>query len=85
MRPSAAAWHRGGPLGCRGWIPFRGLLRQDWYDAGDPVGAAEVESCRQAPCYDCDVCSMGAEIQTGLIGAELLLLRTGQLVVDGPV
>jgi radical SAM family uncharacterized protein len=53
----------------------RDWLWQDWQDAIDPAGAAEVEDCRWTPCYDCGVCpSMGTEIQTGPTGAMLLPL-----------
>ena len=53
----------------------RDWLWQDWQDAVDPAGAAEVEDCRWSPCYDCGVCpSMGTEIQTGPTGAKLLPL-----------
>jgi radical SAM family uncharacterized protein len=53
----------------------RDWLWQDWQDAVDPEGAAEVADCRWAPCYDCGVCpSMGTEIQTGPTGAKLLPL-----------
>jgi len=53
----------------------RDWLWQDWQDAVDPAGAAEVEDCRWTPCYDCGVCpAMGTEIQTGPTGATLLPL-----------
>jgi radical SAM family uncharacterized protein len=53
----------------------RDWLWQDWQDAVDPAGAAEVEDCRWTPCYDCGVCpAMGTEIQTGPTGAKLLPL-----------
>jgi len=53
----------------------RDWLWQDWRDAVDPAGAAEVEDCRWTPCYDCGVCpSMGTEIQTGPTGRTLLPL-----------
>jgi radical SAM family uncharacterized protein len=53
----------------------RDWLWQDWQDAVDPAGAAEVEDCRWTPCYDCGVCpAMGTEIQTGPTGARLLPL-----------
>jgi radical SAM family uncharacterized protein len=53
----------------------RDWLWQDWQDAVDPAGAAEVEDCRWTPCYDCGVCpSMGTGIQTGPTGAKLLPL-----------
>ncbi len=53
----------------------REWLWQDWQDAVDPAGAAEVEDCRWTPCYDCGVCpTMGTEIQTGPTGQKLLPL-----------
>jgi len=53
----------------------RDWLWQDWQDAVDPAGAAEVDDCRWTPCYDCGVCpGMGTEIQTGPTGAKLLPL-----------
>jgi radical SAM superfamily enzyme YgiQ (UPF0313 family) len=53
----------------------RDWLWQDWQDAVDPAGAAEVEDCRWTPCYDCGVCpTMGTEIQTGPTGRTLLPL-----------
>ncbi len=53
----------------------RDWLWQDWQDAVDPAGAAEVEDCRWSPCYDCGVCpSMGTGIQTGPTGVKLLPL-----------
>jgi radical SAM superfamily enzyme YgiQ (UPF0313 family) len=53
----------------------RDWLWQDWQDAVDPAGAAEVEDCRWTPCYDCGVCpAMGTEIQAGPTGARLLPL-----------
>jgi radical SAM family uncharacterized protein len=53
----------------------RDWLWQDWQDAIDPAGAAEVEDCRWTPCYDCGVCpAMGTEIQTGPTGQKLLPL-----------
>jgi radical SAM family uncharacterized protein len=53
----------------------RDWLWQDWQDAIDPAGAAEVEDCRWTPCYDCGVCpTMGTEIQTGPTGVTLLPL-----------
>jgi radical SAM family uncharacterized protein len=53
----------------------RDWLWQDWQDAIDPAGAAEVEDCRWTPCYDCGVCpTMGTEIQTGPTGIKLLPL-----------
>ena len=60
----------------------RDWLWQDWQDAVDPDGAAEVEDCRWTPCYDCGVCpTMGTEIQTGPTGQKLLPLS---VVGDGP-
>jgi hypothetical protein len=59
----------------------RDWLWQDWQDAVDPAGAAEVEDCRWTPCYDCGVCpTMGTEIQTGPTGRKLLPLT----VAAGP-
>jgi radical SAM family uncharacterized protein len=53
----------------------RDWLWQDWQDAVDPAGAAEVEDCRWTPCYDCGVCpGMGTQTQTGPTGAKLLPL-----------
>ena len=53
----------------------RDWLWQDWQDAVDPAGAAEVDDCRWTPCYDCGVCpAMGTEIQAGPTGAKLLPL-----------
>jgi radical SAM superfamily enzyme YgiQ (UPF0313 family) len=53
----------------------RDWLWQDWQDAIDPAGAAEVEDCRWTPCYDCGVCpTMGTEIQAGPTGRTLLPL-----------
>jgi radical SAM family uncharacterized protein len=53
----------------------RDWLWQDWQDAIDPAGPAEVEDCRWTPCFDCGVCpTMGTEIQTGPTGAKLLPL-----------
>jgi radical SAM family uncharacterized protein len=53
----------------------RDWLWQDWMDAVDPAGAAEVEDCRWTPCYDCGVCpTMGTEIQIGPTGVALLPL-----------
>ncbi len=53
----------------------RDWLWQDWQDAIDPAGPAEVDDCRWTPCYDCGVCpTMGTEIQTGPTGARLLPL-----------
>jgi radical SAM family uncharacterized protein len=60
----------------------RDWLWQDWQDAVDPAGAAEVEDCRWTPCFDCGVCpAMGTEIQTGPTGAKLLPLT---VVTAGP-
>ncbi|GAB3423741.1 radical SAM family protein [Flindersiella endophytica] len=51
----------------------REWLWQDWQEAIDPAGAAEVEDCRWTPCFDCGVCpQMGTEIQIGPTGAKLL-------------
>jgi radical SAM family uncharacterized protein len=53
----------------------RDWLWQDWQDAIDPDGGAEVDDCRWSTCYDCGVCpTMGTEIQTGPTGARLLPL-----------
>jgi hypothetical protein len=53
----------------------RDWLWQDWRDAVDPAGAAEVPDCRWTPCYDCGVCpTMGTDIQIGPTGARLLPL-----------
>jgi radical SAM family uncharacterized protein len=53
----------------------RDWLWQDWQAAIDPAGAAEVEDCRWAPCFECGVCpAMGTEIQAGPSGAKLLPL-----------
>ncbi|HUK73114.1 MAG TPA: TIGR03960 family B12-binding radical SAM protein [Streptosporangiaceae bacterium] len=53
----------------------RDWLWQDWMEAVDPAGAAEVDDCRWTPCYDCGVCpTMGTEIQTGPTGVTLLPL-----------
>ncbi len=53
----------------------RDWLWQDWMDAVDPAGAAEVEDCRWTPCYDCGVCpTMSTEIQIGPTGVALLPL-----------
>ena len=64
----------------------REWLWQDWQDAVDPAGAAEVEDCRWTPCYDCGVCpTMGTEIQTGPTGRQLLPLTVmGQEAGAGP-
>jgi radical SAM family uncharacterized protein len=53
----------------------RDWLWEDWQDAIDPAGAAEVEDCRWTPCYDCGVCpQLGTEIQVGPTGHKLLPL-----------
>src|SRR5713101_4409854 len=53
----------------------RDWLWQDWQDAIDPAGPAEVDGCRWTPCYDCGVGpTMGTEIQTGPTGARVLPL-----------
>jgi radical SAM family uncharacterized protein len=53
----------------------RDWLWQDWQDATDPGGAAEVDDCRWSPCFECGVCpAMGTEIQAGPTGARLLPL-----------
>jgi radical SAM family uncharacterized protein len=53
----------------------RDWLWQDWLDAIDPAGAAEVDDCRWTPCFECGVCpAMGTEIQAGPTGAKLLPL-----------
>ncbi len=53
----------------------RDWLWQDWQDAIDPSGAAEVDDCRWTPCFECGVCpAMGTEIQAGPTGAKLLPL-----------
>ena len=53
----------------------RDWLWQDWQDAINPAGAAEVEDCRWTPCYDCGVCpAMGTENQVGPTGRTLLPL-----------
>ncbi len=50
----------------------RDWLWQDWQDAVEPEGTAEVEDCRWTPCYECGVCSaMGTEIQVGPTGERL--------------
>ena len=57
----------------------RDWLWQDWQEAVDPAGAAEVEDCRWTPCYDCGVCpTMGTEIQTGPTGAHPAAAVRGQ-------
>ncbi len=63
----------------------REWLWQDWQDAVDPAGAAEVEDCRWTPCYDCGVCpTMGTEIQTGPTGQKLLPLSVAGQRAGGP-
>jgi radical SAM family uncharacterized protein len=63
----------------------RDWLWQDWQDAIDPAGAAEVDDCRWSPCYDCGVCpTMGTEIQTGPTGAKLLPLTVTGARAPGP-
>jgi radical SAM family uncharacterized protein len=58
----------------------RDWLWQDWQEAIDPAGAAEVDDCRWTPCYDCGVCpAMGTEIQAGPTGRTLL-----PLIMAGP-
>ncbi len=58
----------------------RDWLWQDWQEAIDPAGPAEVDDCRWTPCYDCGVCpAMGTEIQAGPTGRTLL-----PLTVAGP-
>jgi radical SAM family uncharacterized protein len=53
----------------------RDWLWQDWQDAIDPAGAAELEDCRWTPCFECGVCpAMGTDIQVGPTGATLLPL-----------
>lgn len=53
----------------------REWLWEDWQDAIDPDGAAEVEDCRWTPCYDCGVCpQMDLDIQIGPTGKKLLPL-----------
>ena len=53
----------------------RDWLWQDWQDAIDPAGAAEVDDCRWTPCFECGVCpAMGTEIETGPSGVKLLPL-----------
>jgi radical SAM superfamily enzyme YgiQ (UPF0313 family) len=60
----------------------RDWLWEDWQDAVDPAGAAEVEDCRWTPCFDCGVCpQLGTEIQVGPTGRTLLPLT----VVPSPV
>jgi radical SAM family uncharacterized protein len=62
----------------------RDWLWQDWQDAVDPAGAAEVEDCRWTPCYDCGVCpAMGTDIQTGPTGARLLPLTVVPAAAGG--
>ena len=53
----------------------RDWLWQDWQDAVNESGPAEVEDCRWTPCYDCGVCpAMGTENQVGPTGRTLLPL-----------
>jgi len=53
----------------------RDWLWQDWQDAIDPEGPAEVDDCRWTPCFDCGVCpEMGTDIQIGPTGQTLLPL-----------
>ncbi|MBC9225746.1 TIGR03960 family B12-binding radical SAM protein [Aeromicrobium sp. 636] len=53
----------------------REWLWEDWQDAIDPDGAAEVEDCRWTPCYDCGVCpELGLGIEIGPTGKKLLPL-----------
>src|SRR5690242_8207520 len=60
----------------------RDWLWQDWQDAVDPAGAAEVDDCRWTPCFECGVCpAMGTEIETGPSGVKLLPL---EIVRSGP-
>ena len=60
----------------------RDWLWQDWQDAIDPAGAAEVDDCRWTPCFECGVCpAMGTEIETGPSGVKLLPL---EIVRSGP-
>ena len=53
----------------------REWLWEDWQDAIDPDGPAEVEDCRWTPCFDCGVCpELGTQIQVGPTGKQLLPL-----------
>ncbi|MTB87783.1 TIGR03960 family B12-binding radical SAM protein [Aeromicrobium senzhongii] len=53
----------------------REWLWEDWQDAIDPDGAAEVEDCRWTPCYDCGVCpELNLDIEIGPTGKKLLPL-----------
>ena len=64
----------------------RDWLWQDWQDAIDPAGAAEVDDCRWTPCFDCGVCpTMGTEIQTGPTGARLIPLSVAGAPSPGAV
>src|ERR1022692_1901665 len=64
----------------------RDWLWQDWQDAIDPAGAAEVDDCRWTPCFDCGVCpTMGTEIQTGPTGARLIPLSVAGAQSPGAV
>ena len=90
VRPVDLAWYTTRERGYAEVLPWdhldagldREWLWQDWEDAVDPAGAAEVEDCRWTPCYDCGVCpTMGTEIQIGPTGVTLLPLT----VVARPV
>ncbi len=62
----------------------RDWLWQDWLDAIDPAGAAELEDCRWTPCFECGVCpAMGTQIETGPTGARLLPLTPVGPVTGG--
>jgi hypothetical protein len=53
----------------------RDWLWQDWLASIDPSGAAEVDDCRWAPCFECGVCpAMDTEIEAGPTGKRLLPL-----------
>ena len=53
----------------------RDWLWQDWQDAINPDGPAEVDDCRWTPCFDCGVCpELGVDIQIGPTGKTLLPL-----------
>jgi radical SAM family uncharacterized protein len=67
----------------------RDWLWQDWLDAINPDGPAEVEDCRWTPCFDCGVCpELGLDIQVGPTGKTLLPLTvlgaTRDQVLAGP-
>jgi len=63
----------------------RDWLWQDWLDAIDPAGAAEVEDCRWTPCFECGVCpAMDTEIQAGPTGARLLPLTVANAATSAP-